>query len=151
MNPNYLRESDFEERQEADLEAQRQERARAFRVLIVLLVLFWLAIAGIVWSVARGAESSGARSALLTWTAPTTNTDGSAITGTVTYRVYRGAAGQQKTQVATTPNRQLLLTGQPLGRQCYHVTAFTTAESAPSAEACKTMTLSPPTDGAIER
>jgi hypothetical protein len=39
--------------------------------------------------------------AVLTWTVPTTNTDGTPITGTITYTVYQGTSASSLTQVAT--------------------------------------------------
>lgn len=104
--------------------------------------------------------SSGPRNALISWEAATQNTDGSPITGTIKYRIYRGKKDEPKTLVAETSLLSVLLTQQPIGNMCYVVTTvvsslppvvMVTGESVPSAEGCKVMVLDAPSDGSIER
>lgn len=74
-----------------------------------------------------------------TWTAPTTNTDGSAITATLTYNLYTGAAGAEtKTQSALT-STTAAITATAGVSTCAKVTALANGvESAQSAEVCAT-------------
>ena len=79
-----------------------------------------------------------AGTATLTWTAPTTNTDGSTITGPVTYKVYGALQGSAKALIASPAVSPFTHSAVPTGTFCYHVTAVVgTAESAPSNESCK--------------
>jgi hypothetical protein len=65
------------------------------------------------------------------WTAPITNTDGTAITGTLTYNVYNGAKGAETLQGNVTA------TSASVTGPCVYVTAVEgTTESAPSNEVC---------------
>ncbi len=88
--------------------------------------------------------SSGTLSAVLTWTAVTTNVDGTAVVAPVTYNVYQGAKGAEAaTPVATgiTATTWTATTGlSPGATVCFEVTAVSGAgiESAKSNEACKT-------------
>jgi hypothetical protein len=85
----------------------------------------------------------------LTWTPPTSYTDGTAIPSAtpVTYNLYGALQGQPLQQLstgltATTATR----TGVDPGIRCYAVTAVVAGvESAQSAQACAT--VSPPTPG----
>lgn len=91
----------------------------------------------------------------VTWTSPTTNTDGSAITGPITYQLYVGPKGAEvkyKTPVTSPP--YVLVPTPPAGSQvCAEVTATVNAvESAPSAEVCANIpapTPNPPTNVSI--
>lgn len=82
------------------------------------------------------------RTATISWTAPTTNVDGSTITSAITYNLYQGAKGSAtKPQVATGISAgSKIVTGLPAGEVCFEVTAVTAVggESAHSNEACKT-------------
>lgn len=90
--------------------------------------------------------------AALAWTAPTTNTDGSAITGTITYNVYQ--ATQTGTTAPTLAKVQSGITGTTLTitagltpgtTQCFAVTAVVNAqESAQSAQSCAAIPFSTP-------
>ena len=106
--------------------------------------------------VARGAApASGPREALLSWQAPTKMTDNSNIPAgaTLSYRVYHGTSRTicGTTVLTTVTTLQVLLTNQPLGLQCYCVTALLNgSESTPAGPGCKTMRLPAPTEGAIE-
>lgn len=95
---------------------------------------------------------AGDTTATLTWTAPTTNTDGSAYTNPGGYRVYRGATASAA-QSATTPDRVLTnpatlttaYTGLAAGQHCFAVTAINAAtpavESAKTPSGCKTASV----------
>lgn len=111
-----------------------------------------LLLALLLVATAASAADSGPRNARLTWTAPAQYTDGKPITEALTYRAYRRADGsQQRVLVWEGSVTEVLLTDQPLGRQCYVVTAVGSGgESEPSAEGCKFMRLPPPTDGSVE-
>ena len=87
------------------------------------------------------AASPSPRQAALSWTAPTQDVEGNAISG-LTYNVYRGAKGTtlaQKTRIVTgTSVLSYVDSGRPAGvEECYNVTAFNGLESGPSAEGCK--------------
>lgn len=95
--------------------------------------------------------ASFAGSAALTWTPPTKNTDGSNITGAITYKVYRGSQGAAKSVLATVATAAYNDASAPDGTtQCYTVSAVVAAiESAQTAEACKVFPLptpNPPTN-----
>lgn len=79
-------------------------------------------------------------SAAVSWTAPTTNTDGSAIpAGSLTYNLYQGLTGAEvKVQSALTAASTTVTTGLTAGtNQCFTVTAVEAGvESGPSAETC---------------
>lgn len=85
--------------------------------------------------------------ARLTWVAPTTNTDGSAIGSPITYRVYRssGAGSTSFAVQCQTSQVSASLLAQPVGVQNYRVTAtVATIESAPSNVASKTIAAPTP-------
>jgi hypothetical protein len=93
------------------------------------------------------ANAQAANTAVLTWTAPTTYTDGTPIVGTLGYNVYQGAQGSTtKTKVgAATSTTFTVSSGLASGSTvCFQVsTTQGTQESALSNEACKT--FPPPT------
>lgn len=76
----------------------------------------------------------------VSWTAPTTNTDGTALTNLTGYRVERSASsGGAYTTVGTATGITFTHAGATAGVNCYRVIALTpTAESMPSNVACKT-------------
>lgn len=79
-------------------------------------------------------------SAAVSWSAPTANTDGSAIpAGALTYNLYQGLTGAEvKVQSALTAAATTVTAGLTAGTsQCFTVTAVEAGvESAPSAETC---------------
>jgi len=88
---------------------------------------------------------SGDSGAVLTWTAPTQNTDGSALTNLAGFKVYRGASSPATTldktiNSPTTTSAQYV--GLPIGQNCFAVGAFNAqgVESVPTATGCKTTT-----------
>jgi hypothetical protein len=98
-----------------------------------------------------GAVMSQTVTDTLSWTAPSTRVDGSALTAAeiASYKVYSGAvAGGPKTLLATvtTLGTTSARGSNPVGTRCYDVTTVdsTGLESAHSVEACKTVT-GPPT------
>jgi hypothetical protein len=81
---------------------------------------------------------AAAPSAVLTWTAPTLNTDGTTITGAITYSVYKGATGAETFFTAGITTTATTLAGTPGTTQCFQVTAVVNGvESAKSNEVCK--------------
>lgn len=96
----------------------------------------------ILLSFALVANAQTARTATITFAAPTKYTDGSSIAAgtTVTYRLYQGEKGGAKTQVASLSTTATTVnTGLQAGREyCWEVTAVINGqESARSNEACK--------------
>ena len=105
------------------------------------LVLLSLLLAGI--SVAKATPPQAA----LSWVAPTANTDGTPITGTITYNIYQGLTGALvKVQSNVTGLAATITTGLTGGTtQCFAVTAVVASqESAQSAPACAAIPLSTP-------
>jgi len=96
--------------------------------------------------------SAFAGTATLNWTAPTTNTDGSPITGALTYRVYGALQGSTKALIGTGIS-PYVHTQVPTGTFCYAVTAVVAGiESAQTPEVCRVIpapTPNPPTITAI--
>lgn len=92
-------------------------------------------------SLLGAASLAGTPSAVLSWVAPTTFTDGSPLTGTVTYNVYQGPTGAETltttgvTALTWSANPASLTAGSSI---CWTVTAVVGGvESAPSNEVCK--------------
>lgn len=78
--------------------------------------------------------------ARLTWTAPTQNTDGTAVKTPITFTVYEGTVAK-----CTTTQTSAGLTGLSVGLHTYTVTAKTSdGESAKSNAASKTIPPAPP-------
>lgn len=95
------------------------------------------------------ASAQAARTATITFTAPTARTDGSAITGTLQYEVWQGLKGGTKALAGTINNTTATITtGLVGGREyCWDVVvveAGNAAKSDHSAEACKAFALSSP-------
>lgn len=89
--------------------------------------------------------SAFAGTATITWNAPTTNVDGTAITAPITYKVYGAQQGTTKALLGAAT--ALTFTHTPPGGAtwCYDVTASVGGlESAHSAEGCKMIPASPP-------
>jgi hypothetical protein len=108
------------------------------RYLAALLVLVTFA-----------ASAQTPRTAVITFTAPTTRTDGSTITGALSYEVWQGLKGGTKAKASTvnaTSTTINITTGLQGGREyCWHIVAVEAGVgSAPSNEACKAFEQSPP-------
>lgn len=83
----------------------------------------------------------------ITCTAPTKNTDGTTISGAITYSIYGGRTGETKTKLATGTACDFTRTSVATGVQEYYVTATVGGiESAPSNTA--SVTVAPPTPNA---
>ena len=85
--------------------------------------------------------------AVLAWTGPTLNTDGSAITGAITYNVYQGATGAETlAQSGLSTATATVTSGLTVGSNvCFVVTAVVAGvESARSNEGCKLITAPQP-------
>lgn len=91
--------------------------------------------------------------ACLEWSASTHWTDGTPITGTITYTVWRATANPDVfTNLGQTTTLQRVLRNEPRGVQCYRITATVSGvTSAFTKPACKTIRFGGPTDGAIEK
>lgn len=76
-----------------------------------------------------------AAGASLTWTAPTLNTDGTSISGSLTYNIYRGTSVTTLTKLASSSTLSYTDATAPIGTNYYAVTAVNSAgsESAKSA------------------
>lgn len=86
-------------------------------------------------------------SAAIAWTAPTANSDGSALTGALTYNLYQGPDGALvSVQTGLTGLTATVTTGLTAGStQCFAVTAVENGvESAPSLESCVTLPVLAP-------
>lgn len=105
----------------------------------------FICLVAMLWSVPLWA----ANTATLSWGAVTQYTDGSAITGPVTYSVYWGVQGAAKTllQSGVTATGLAVSAGLQSGTTvCFEVTATAGGqESARSSEACKTFPPQVPT------
>lgn len=87
--------------------------------------------------------------ATLTFTPPTTNMDGTPISGPLTYNLYEGTASGSETKAATgiTASPYVIDTGIKGGTTVYFELTAVDAngnESPRSNEACKTFPVSPP-------
>jgi hypothetical protein len=84
----------------------------------------------------------------LTFTAPTTNTNGTAITLPLTYTVFQGATSGSEVQVASglTGSPIVVNTGLTAGSTAYVylVVVDANGDSVPSTEACKTFPAAAP-------
>jgi hypothetical protein len=85
-------------------------------------------------------------SATLTWTPPTLNTDGSAITKPISYRLF---LDDKPTWNLTATS--FVATGLPAGLRCFSITAVTSdGESARTDPLCKQFRIAAPSNGRIE-
>jgi hypothetical protein len=87
-------------------------------------------------------NAPGAGTASLSWTAPATNDDGSALTDLAGYKVYYGTApGSYSKSFTVTPGTTYTITGLAPGTYYIAVTAYNTTgmESEYSNEVTKTI------------
>lgn len=97
------------------------ERHTVKRLLVALL----LALAACV------AEAQTVTTSIpVSWTAPTTNTDGTAITGTLTYQLYQGVKGGAFTAVGTPVSALTVTVTSATAGACFTVVAIETIGSA---------------------
>lgn len=96
-------------------------------------------IFALVLAVAAIAPQAHATDVTATCTAPTKNTDGSTITGAITYKFYGALQGQTKTLLNSTPRTTCANTwaSAPVGTVCVAATAVVAGvESAQTPESC---------------
>lgn len=107
-------------------------------IVIASMMLLWFATS----------HAQTARTAVITFAAPTARTDGSTITGALSYEVWQGLKGAAKGKAGTINNTTTTIsTGLQGGREyCWYVIAVEAGggSSAPSNEACKAFSLSEP-------
>jgi len=112
----------------------------AFNLVLAGLFLFicppWL----------LGSGSANAGTANLSWTAPTTRTDGSALTGAVSYKVYRGPSAASLTLLTTVTTVGYTDASAPAGTVWYAVSAVDSAglESVKTAALSVVIPVAPP-------
>ncbi len=130
-------------------------RSFALRALAAAALLFlsFLAPANAAPTCVVG-KSGTAPTASITFTAPTTNTDGTALTGTVTYDLFQGTSSGAEKEVATGLSGSPIAvnTGLADGTTIYwYVEAVNSAgnASAPSNEVCKTFPAGTPSSVVI--
>lgn len=82
---------------------------------------------------AQTTPPSAVQTVTITWTAPTKNTDGTALTGPITYNVYRWATGGAVTKISTLQTGLSFTDSSPPPSPCYLVSAVqsSVAESLP--------------------
>jgi hypothetical protein len=100
-------------------------------------------------AIALSAKAASTASAALSWAAPTAFTDGTPITGAITYNIYQGLAGALvKVQSGVTTTAATVTSGlTPNTTQCFAVTAVVNAvEGAQSTASCAAIPA--PTPGA---
>jgi hypothetical protein len=128
--------------EESEMEVQHTWFVRKFWWLYALLIGVML------FGVVQLTYAQAARTATITFVAPTTRTDGSTITGTLSYEVWQGLKGGTKAKAGTINNTSTTIsTGLQGGREyCWYVIAVEAGggSSAPSNEACKAFSLSEP-------
>lgn len=94
------------------------------------------------------AQSTTPPTVTVAWVAPTLNTDGTSITGALTYQLYVGASGKEASfgkPVLASPT-VITPTPAPGSSVCVQVTAIANGvESDRSAEACTTIPYPTPT------
>lgn len=114
----------------------------AKKIILYLFVLF-TAVAAVSCGHDSGSVNSLSGTATLEWTAPTENSDGSALTDLAGYKVHYGASSGSYSQTIEAGNvTTYQVTGLPEGFTYYFVvTAYNQArvEGEPSNEASKTI------------
>lgn len=116
-----------------DSNVNRPWRARelAIAACAVAALLAGTAVNAGTLSTASGSRSHrGTGSATLTWTAPTTNTNGSALTDLAGYHVYYGTSPSSMTtsiNVASAGTTSYTVNNLPAGTWYFAVNAYTTS------------------------
>ena len=139
MNRNYIREDD-----DMANDFYIPQLSRAQKIAIAILVSALL-VAGVM----AVANAQAANTAVITYQAATTRTDGSTMTGAVSYEIWQGLKGATKTKIGTITSLQTTLTTGLLGgnEYCWYVItreAGNANPSAPSNEACKAFPIAAP-------
>ena len=94
---------------------------------------------GLLALLASAAAFAAAPQITVSWTAPTANTDGTAITGAITYQLYVGTSGKEAKfgNPVTSPPYIITPTPAPGSQVCVQVTAIANGvESDRTPEAC---------------
>lgn len=97
------------------------------------LLLFLLAVTG------SEAQTATPQQFSITWTAPTANTDGTPISGPISYQLYAGAPGQEVKFGAPVTSPPYLINPVPAAgtTECVQITAIVAGvESAKTPEIC---------------
>jgi hypothetical protein len=156
MNRAWLMLSQPDEDEETTMTTEQEHETieREFNVheiksraaMLIVSTVFLLFVLLFCWSAATAQE---ARTATITFTAPTQRTDNSTITGALTYEVWQGLKGASKTRVGTISTTNTTVTSGLAGgaEYCWHIVvreAGNAAPSLPSNEACKAFAQSGP-------
>ena len=126
MNRHYV----YDE--ETPMTTQRDSNWLAAAGLLLLLVIGALAMLFVTY---KAVAQSQPRTATITFTAPTTRTDGTNITGALSYELYQGLKGAAKVKVSTfTGSATTVSTGLVGGSEyCWAIVALEAGNSTPSA------------------
>lgn len=102
--------------------------SQALVIFSCALLLVFVAFA------AQAQPAAAANTATITFTAPTARTDGSAIAGTLSYKVYQGVKGQAKAVVGTISTTSSTINAGLLGgtEYCWQVSVTETIDPAVS-------------------
>ncbi len=87
--------------------------------------------------------AAGTGKATLTWSAPTVNTDGSAITDALTYNVYRGPSATAFTLLKAGATSPYVDSGLAAGTHYYTVTAVNSANRESAQATPASLTIAP--------
>jgi hypothetical protein len=88
-----------------------------------------------------GVSVAGTATAALTWVAPTRNTDGSPLTGAMSYNIYQGGKGAGKALVSSKV-AALAYTADLAKGNCFEVSSVEGGDEGPhSAEICTGVTF----------
>jgi hypothetical protein len=124
----------------------RAMKARTKQIIVTVLFLALIAAFG-----ATAVYAQAARTAVITFPAPTTRTDGTTITGALSYEVWQGLKGGTKAKASTvnaTSTTINITTGLLGGTEyCWHIVvveAGNPEKSAASNEACKAFPMASP-------
>lgn len=106
-------------------------------------------IAGLLLFFAIAASAQTPRTAVISYPAVTTRTDGSTITGAVSYEVWQGLKGASKIRIGTITSLQTTIDSGLVGgnEYCWHIIvreASNPLPSAPSNEVCKAFAQAAP-------
>jgi hypothetical protein len=88
--------------------------------------------------------ATGTGTATLTWTAPTQNTDGTAITGALSFNVYKGASAAALTLLKAVSGGPTTDTGLAAGTYYYAVSAVNNSGVESARSAAASLTIAPP-------
>lgn len=111
-------------------------------VLIILILILTVGCGGGGGGTSDVVGASGSNATTLSWNAPTTNADGTALTDLAGYKVYYGtSSGNYSLSVDIGNITGTVISSLESGNWCFAVTAYDTSgnESAYSAETCKTI------------